>query len=289
MFQRALSVARGYTHPVVINFRRENGDTGSSIGTFIVLNEDGWILTASHIIDKLKSCDGESTAFHSYLEKSSEINSDTTLTKAQRKKRLREIQRPTSNPISHWSAWWGRDEWHINSFQGNPLSDIAVAQISGFDKKLVRQYPIFKNPSVNFEVGENLCKLGFPFHAIKPSHDETKNTFQLPEGALPIPFFPIDGIFTRTIVVRHETSQVKFVETSSPGLKGQSGGPTLDVKGRIWALQSQTRHYPLGFDPEVPNQQRKEHQFLNWGWGTHVETIIDYLKKTKIDFHVSED
>ena len=150
-------------------------------------------------------------------------------------------------------------------------------------------FPEFKNPSIDFDVGENLCKLGFPFHTIKPIYDETENIFHLPDGALPIPLFPIEGIFTRTIVMRDGSCSAEFVETSSPGLRGQSGGPTFDAKGRVWAMQSRTKHHPLGFSPAAPDQKNREHQFLNVGWGTHSNTIVEFLKTANVQFRMSQD
>jgi hypothetical protein len=47
---------------------------------------------------------------------------------------------------------------------------------------------------------------------------------------------------------------LKWIETSSPGLKGQSGGPLLDERGTIWGVQSNTFSYNLGFSPQVPRE-----------------------------------
>ncbi|HQN28938.1 MAG TPA: serine protease, partial [Mesotoga sp.] len=76
----------------------------------------------------------------------------------------------------------------------------------------------------------------------------------------------------------------KFIETSSPGLLGQSGGPILDVTGKVWAVQSRTVHLPLGFSPKVRKDGREieENQFLNVGWGVHVEMIVDAMKSSGI-------
>lgn len=147
----------------------------------------------------------------------------------------------------------------MDSFRVNPLADLALGKIDGFDMSRVAIYPKLKNPCVNFDIGENLCKLGFSFHSISPIYDETTNAFELPPEALPIPLFPIEGIFTRTLVMKEGSSSAKFVETSSPGLRGQSGDPTFDTKGRVWAIQSRTIHHPLGFSPEAPNQRNREH------------------------------
>ena len=277
MFQKALKIAQVYTLPVVISYRLENGKTASAIGAFIVLNQDGWILTAGHIIDQIMGLANDLKLYNDYVAKLSDLNSDNSLTKAQRKRKLRRLTKP-ENPITDYSVWWGKDGWNVQSFELNRPADIAIGQISGFKSNDISIYPEFKNPAVNFDVGENLCKLGFPFYSITPTYDDSENMFELPPGALPIPLFPIEGIFTRTIVMDDGLSSAEFVETSSPGLRGQSGGPTLDMNGRIWAMQSRTNHYPLGFSPKVPNQRNEEHQFLNVGWGTHAKTIIDLLE-----------
>jgi hypothetical protein len=78
-----------------------------------------------------------------------------------------------------------------------------------------------------------------------------------------------------------------FIETSSPGLRGQSGGPTFDINGTIWAIQSQTHHMKLGFGDNQKQSKELEHlkyQYLNVGWGTHALTITSFLTENKISF-----
>lgn len=154
------------------------------------------------------------------------------------------------------------------------------------------EYPKFKNPE-NIEIGTSLCKLGFPFYEINASFDEHKG-FILAENSLPLPFFPIEGIFTRNINLIDELNtskfKIKFLETSSPGLRGQSGGPIFDREGIIRAVQSRTQHFPLGFSPavNVNGKETTENQFLNVGWGVHPESIFDFLNEHKISFDIAE-
>jgi hypothetical protein len=83
------------------------------------------------------------------------------------------------------------------------------------------------------------------------------------------------------------------LETSSPGLKGQSGGPIVDTRGVVWGIQSKTANLSLGFDPTVPSEDgkkqgsRKEHQFLNVGWAAHPETIVGLLKEKGVSHTLS--
>jgi hypothetical protein len=58
----------------------------------------------------------------------------------------------------------------------------------------------------------------------------------LPPNLFPIPFFPVEGIYTRNILSEKTQDQsiyIMFLETSSLGLKGQSGGPICDMEGNI--------------------------------------------------------
>jgi hypothetical protein len=79
-----------------------------------------------------------------------------------------------------------------------------------------------------------------------------------------------------------------YVETSSPGLRGQSGGPIYDREGKLYAMQVQTAHMPLGFQPtaEYDGKRVIENQFINIGNGVHVKTIIAMLKDRNIRFQV---
>ncbi len=121
----------------------------------------------------------------------------------------------------------------------------------------------------------------------------------MPKGAVPLPLFPIEGMFTRVVIAPMPEmenggggSSGKFIETSSPGLVGQSGGPIVDSEGAVWALQSHTRHYPLGFSPPIPGQGKnpaaKEHQFMNVGLGVHAEIILNLLKQRDVEHQVAD-
>ena len=290
MFQNAIQVAQTYTFPAVISLRRDNGTTESSIGAFMILNDEGWILSASHIMTTIIALSEEAQLHASFQKKSQEIYSDKTLTKAQKKKKIRDLQKPNNkNPTTDVSCWWGNDEWIVNHMEGDAFKDIGIGKINNFNPNAIQKYPVFKNPSVNFNVGENLCKLGYPFYTIVPEYDVSTKRFRLPDGSLPIPRFPIEGIFTRNINAKEKTpdgqitSSATFVETSSPGLRGQRGGPTFDIRGRIWAMQSRTQHFELGFSP------KKEQQFLNVGWGVHVKEIISFLRDRNVNIQISDD
>jgi hypothetical protein len=171
-----------------------------------------------------------------------------------------------------------------------PEADLLVGRLEPFDPASVPTYPVIKDPS-NLRLGTSLCKLGYPFHEISATFDESKNAFRLAPDALPIPRFPIEGIYTRNCFTGKSSGKydVKFLETSTPGLRGQSGGSIFDHKGTVWAVQSHTRHLPLGFSPKVKKNSKEveENQFLNVGLGIHPEILVQFLNDNNIRFDIS--
>src|SRR5690606_19258234 len=137
--------------------------------------------------------------------------------------------------------------------------------------------------------GTSLCRLGYPFHAAMADYDEDNDMFRLAPNTLPIPRFPIEGIYTRAIITDQQYTpehRLKFIETSSPGLRGQSGGPIFDKHGTVWGIQSHTTSLDLGFKPTVKDGKRDivENQFLNVGVGTHPEVIVTMLNKLGVSY-----
>jgi hypothetical protein len=228
--------------------------------------------------------------FSEYQKKVAEIEADNNLNS---KKKAKLISRLTKNPqwITNHSFWWGKDGRQIKDFVVDQWADLALGKLEPFNSNEVATYPTFRNPTPEIPVGTSLCRLGFPFHNINSTFDDNTKSFQLAPGVLPMPRFPLDGIHTRIAIFVEETTkrQVKFLETSSPGLRGQSGGPIFDVDSNILGLQSRTMHYPLGFSPKIKqgNREVEEHQFLNVGMGVHVEEIVQFLTNNKVAFTLS--
>jgi hypothetical protein len=81
-----------------------------------------------------------------------------------------------------------------------------------------------------------------------------------------------------------------YLETSSPALKGQSGGPIFDVDGNIYAVVAKNLTLPLGFkgEVEINGQKFEENQFINVGIGVHAQTIVTLLNKHKIKFELAD-
>jgi hypothetical protein len=293
MFRDAYERACKFTFPVIQFVLTVEGKCSAGAAAFIIINPDGWIITAAHVMKDSIALAQSDHAARDWESRRDAIRNDASLSAKERSRRISALGQLQKKGARRGTSVWALGVGRIVDVTILEEADLAVARLDGFDRNLVSEYPTFKDPSKNFRPGASLCKLGYPFTEFTPTYDETANRFDLPPDQAQIAFFPIEGIFTRTITVPPPNPAppfpLLFVETSSPGLRGQSGGPTFDTEGAIWAIQSQTRHLPLGFSPEIKDAGRveKEHQFLNVGMGVHVETVIGFLKEAGIPHTVA--
>lgn len=285
MFRYGYSIARQFTLPVVLSRRTVGGACSAGIGTFIVINDDGWILTAGHIVDQINRLGSEAAATEAYQEELTRLRADPALDKRERQRRIARLHHPQDQSTQTFSAWWARDGAIVAQAAMITAVDLAVAKIENYERGSIKTYPTFKDPTKDFEPGTSLCKLGFPFHNIEPLWNSDTKAFEFPPGSLPLPLFPIEGMFTRVAMTPTPAGSPPFswVETSSPGLRGQSGGPTFDQQGTVWAVQVQTAHYPLGFSAAG----LKEEQYLNVGLGVSTATILPVLDSLGVKYNVS--
>lgn len=282
MFQVACQLAAQFTWPTTTAARHHDGTCSCGIGTITIVNEDGWFVTAYHIFEGFQAAVQQTLDVKKHLQERLKIQGDKSLSKKARDKQLFALGKVSDKAVTDVSMWLGRDGLIAENVGGLKELDLAWGRLKGFDKSWVKTYPIFKNPTVNFDTGASLCKLGFPLYEITPTFDAAKNSFNLP--ATTFPLFPIEGIFTRNLDVQDAAGKSVgwMLETSSPGLKGQSGGPIFDSKGRIWALQCQTTHHNLGF-------KTAEKQYLHSGAGPHAKSLLSALSTAGISVQVSPD
>lgn len=292
MFAKAYELASCFTRPVVTSMRFYDQSVECGPSAFVVLNDEGWIITVAHLWNSYRAFKQNTRELEAHKKQLEAIKQDQTLTTKQKNKILRQAK-PNARWITNHSFWWSWDGVTIKDVKALPEADILVGRLEPFTQTMVQAYPIIKDPSKGLSIGTSLCKLGYPLHEIKASFDETNSTFMLAPEALPLPRFPIEGIYTRNAVAgksRGGKYEIKLLETSSPGLKGQSGGPIFDTKGTVWAIQCRTHHYPLGFSPKVKKNGKvvEENQFLNVGLGIHPELIVAFLRDNGISFKLSD-
>jgi Trypsin-like peptidase domain len=291
MFAKAYEIATKFTHPLIVVYRLYDTTVESGLGTFIVINDEGWIMTAAHNLEVSWTFQQHQQELAKANEQIAAVDANTTLKQHQRDKALKNIKR---NPkwITHYVICLGATVAQFEEYHVEREHDVAIVKVDPRIISDVTGFPRFKNPN-NVRVGTSVCKLGHPFYRISATYDEPTNSFNFPQNLFPIPRFPIEGIYTRNVIAgkgSDGTTDVMYLETSSPGLTGQSGGPIFDVDGNVYALQSQNATIPLGFKGTVEINGRKydENQFINVGLGVHTATVVYLLRKYKIKFELAD-
>ena len=144
MFTHAIDVATRFTNPFVGLRRRANGDVFTTMGAFVVVNEEGWVLTSGHIVDEIlghqNGVDGadEGAAQEGSVTSHSELWAVPGFMNT--KPHLAEAHRQSSRRSRACVAW------------------------SRSTPTRLRRIPIFRDISTApIAQGMSVCRLGFPF------------------------------------------------------------------------------------------------------------------------------
>ena len=184
------------------------------------------------------------------------------------------------------------DQFSKLKIELHPTQDLALLRFIGYKKLLYKQHAVFLRDTARARPGRSLCRLGYPFpeftnYRYNPQNDDIE---WITEGRETTPKFPIDGIITR--LLSDNGADVTGIEMSTPGLRGQSGGPLFDVNGLVYGMQAETRHLHLGFDIEnrdVLVNGRKarvsNYPFLNVGACVHADVIKRFLTEHGVKYY----
>jgi len=295
MFFVVIEKVREYTRLIHFILRYYTGsDIVPGTATLFFVNEKGFAITCRHVAQQILYA---SSIYENYLKFKSELSKfekdpgfETQRDFLENKYRINGDNpvRILFNFINCVSAYKGM------AIHLHPTQDLAIIQFREFESKQYQGYARFLKDSRHVKQGRYLCRLGYPFPEFT-NYQYNKNTGDiewLNTGRINTPSFPIDGIITRHI---GESNGVVGIEMSTPGLRGQSGGPLFDKNGVIYGMQSSTRHLHLGFDQvnrevitEGHRKRVSNYPFLNVGQCVHVDVIKQFLRDKNVTFYEEE-
>ena len=289
MFSKAYEIASQFTSPVIISTKTVDNTVQCGGGAFVYVNNEGWIITVAHIFNARQKLVNDSGLLADYNHKIEEIKNNSQLNPHTKKKKIERLKKDPKW-LTNDSYWWGKNGVNLADAKIFPEIDLAIGRLDPFLPESGKVYPKIKNP-YELKPGTSVCKLGYPFHQINATFSDQTGAFQLAPDALPVPVFPIEGILTRFLLggkTKDGKYDIKYIETSSPGLMGQSGGPIFDTTATIWGIQCRTTSLPLGFSPKITKNGKEieENQFINVGIGVHPEVIVNILTDNGIKFEL---
>lgn len=291
MFEKAIENVSGFTRPLHTISRTYGGLILPGTATYFFVNDKGVALTCKHVASMIPAANQINEHFIKFKAERAKIPNDG---KFARNLKGLEIKYKFIKEVTVQLKLN-----FLNSFDNikeitthvHPTLDLAILEFKGFNKILYNSHATFLTDNSQIRQGKYLCRLGFPFPEFsnfrhEPENDDIEWTNT---GNPNSPSFPIDGIVTRFL--GDSAQNISGIELSTPGLKGQSGGPLFDVDGRIYGMQFATNHLHLGFDSkdkEIITEGKKtkvsNFPFLHVGLCVHVDKIIEFLKEHNIEF-----
>ncbi|MFD1142071.1 trypsin-like peptidase domain-containing protein [Larkinella insperata] len=292
MFVEAIERVDSFVRPILSIVRRYgSSEVIPACSTMFFVNEQAYAVTCKHVAEQLLQSENIHQNYLKFQGERRSImrapNSARRLEDLEKKYNLRQesiIQ--IKNQFGSSFDQSSRITYHLH-----PTQDLAVIHFEGYNQLKYNSCAVFLRDSSKIRQGRSLCRLGYPFpeftnYRYNAERDEIEWTT---DGRTSTPRFPIDGIITR---LRAENNEVVGIEMSTPGLRGQSGGPLFDTNGIIYGMQSSTRHLHLGFDIEdrevIVNGRLtrvSNYPFLNVGQCVHVEIIKKFLRELNIKFY----
>jgi hypothetical protein len=294
MFKHSIEEVRKYTHSLLVSSRKVDETVSKGYGSCILINEEGYFLTCAHVFLINEDLSNHSILIEKNKKKRAEISSRKDINKSKIKQLLVNVvdKRNWLTNVSFYVPDFSANI-DISSVKVNWDKDIAIFKL--LDCNPVKEgiiYPKFyKN---DFKIGTSLCRLGYPFNNVQVTWNDAKSMFIF-NAKSDNYVYPIEGLLTtERHLIKNDKSKFQglFIETSSPGLRGHSGGPIFDTEGLIYGIQSHTAHAYLGFDVEHVTDVRNsksviEYQYIHIGRGVHNKEIFAFLKGEKIKYYTN--
>lgn len=293
MFVKAIEEVGKFTRPIhTISRTYDEKIATPGAATLFFVNEIGCAVTCKHVIDLI----GSRTNINSEYKKF--IAEKATIGKNKFNKRIKDLEAKYNLKTDIIVQL---DERFINCttepnfnyrWINHPRYDLSILIFEDFKNPLYQSHATFLNDTSTLKQGKYLCRLGYPFPEFTNfKYNETTDNIEWTDGGQHgTPSFPIEGMLTRNIIDAEK--KIIGIELSTPGLKGQSGGPLFNEQGLICGMQSSTNHLHLGFD--MKNAEHKisgktikvtNQPFLHVGHCIHADIIKEFLTSNKIKFY----
>jgi S1-C subfamily serine protease len=230
MFSKAIAEAKEYTRSVIPIFKFANGKVESTVGTFIHIDDAGHILSARHIFTK-----------------------------------------GSEDEIDQFSFIFDRQYTQAESIAEDVPNDLKLLRLRDYKPGSIKVFPKFLKGTVGeLSNGTQLVRLGYPlgnpYSNVAVTWDEAKKHFHWDADNTKLTCFHSDGFITG---YADRENDVRLLETSSPALLGQSGGPVLTAQGVVVGLQSRNSVFESLVNPPVETGLAASHIAIARFLGKH--------------------
>ena len=292
MFVDAIEKVSNYTRPIHTIMRTYGGkQVIAGAATLFFVNNLGYAVTCKHVVEMLLASEEINKNYAAFKIERARLPKDSKYKSNLKGLELKYKYTPESIVQIKITFIDAIDQMSGFTVHLHPTLDLAILKLNDFKKVLYSDVAVFKKNGADIKQGESLCRLGFPFPEFTNfKYNEAADDIEwTAEGITHSPRFPIDGMVTRFLA---EPTGLFGIELSTPGLKGQSGGPLFNRAGVIYGMQSSTKHLHLGFDLidteiMINNKVKKvtDYSFIHLGQCIHVDRIKAFLDEHKVMYH----
>ena len=269
MFVNAIEQVGGFTRPIFTITRRYGTaqvDPGSA--TLFFVNEEGWAVTCKHVAAMVIDAAAVEKKYNEFRAHKSKIHQGYNF--EDELKRLEETYQYDANSLAQMKVTFVDCVDFVKGVQCklHPKADLALIKFDGFQNVVYKAHAVFAADGGQVRQGKFLCRLGFPFPEFKNfTYDvERDDILWTKEGNRTSPRFPTEGMVTRLIGTE---DGITGIELSTPGMKGQSGGPLFDRDGIVCGMQSAVSS-------------------LNLGQCVHVDVIKACMEKENVKYYTDK-
>ncbi len=291
MFVDAIEKTAAFTRSIHMISRNYGAEAVQPhAATLFFVNADGWALTCAHVARVFRSSEQMKAKYDSFKHELAEIRKPGAAGQSQRELEAN-FEYSEGVQVELHVRFMGCVSGPLSvDIHLHPSADIALLKFHSFDRLMVDSFPVFPKDTTGLRQGLSLCRLGFPFPEFNNfAYDTAQDTIHWTEtGRSASPRFPLDGMVTRHML--DASGEITGFEMSTPGLRGQSGGPAFDAEGKVWGMQSATRHLDLDFDVDLEvlrnglPQRVKESAFLHVGQCIHVNAMKAFMVEKNVEF-----
>ncbi len=291
MFEHSIEAVANFTRPINTIIRTYGGKQiipGSS--TLFFVNRDGYAITCKHVADMLANADKINHTHAAFKNERDALPKD-----GKYKMRLKGLElkyKYTDDTVVQIKNMFVDCVDTMSSYtcHAHATQDLAIIKFNDYKTLHYTGNAVFLKDTGTIRQGNFLCRLGFPFPEFTNfKYNETIDDIEWTNtGIQASPRFPIEGMVTRFLA---ESNQITGIEMSTPGLRGQSGGPLFNDKGIVYGMQFSTKHLHLGFDLVdkqvlIDNKIKKisDYSFIHLGQCIHTDVIKSFLAEHNVTF-----
>ncbi|MBS1495374.1 MAG: trypsin-like peptidase domain-containing protein [Bacteroidetes bacterium] len=293
MFVAAIEKAAQFTRPIHSILRTYGGKQiipGAS--TIFFVNEKGYAITCKHVAEMVATADNINQNYLQFKNERQQIQGQPKYQQLLKGLEIKykllpetiiQIKNNFVDAVDNMSGF---------NFIMHPTLDLAIIKFNDFGKIHYSSCATFLKDGNAIKQGSFLCRLGFPFPEFNNfSFNQLADDIEWTNtGTVVSPRFPLEGMVTRFLA--DQPHGLYGIEMSTPGLRGQSGGPLFDEAGIVYGMQFSTKHLHLGFDIEdkeirINHTFKKvtDYSFIHLGQCIHVNAIKAFLSENNVEFY----